>query len=135
MPQKKSASADFSILYWGHYWGHGLGTSPYSFGSWLWFVPSICETVSLFQIVVTVLRQFGRKLRDNFDNSVDTIPHLTISGAKIRKKSDICKKKSKIFGSEGDFCVSVVSRSSLGCESVESWRSGEGDGNELTDER
>lgn len=45
------------------------------------------------------------------------------------------QEKSKIFGSDGDFCVSVVSRLSLGRESVESWRSGEGDGNELTNER
>ena len=57
------------------------------------------------------------------------------SAAKLQKIFDICKKKSKIFGSDGDFCVSVVSRSSLGCESVESWRSGDGDGNELTNER
>ena len=36
------------------------------------------------------------------------------------------QEKSKIFGSEGDFCVSVISRSSLGCvsvvsRSVETW--------------
>ena len=31
------------------------------------------------------------------------------------------QEKSKIFGWEGDFCVSVVSRLSLGRESVETW--------------
>lgn len=45
------------------------------------------------------------------------------------------QEKSKIFGSDGDFCVSVVSRSSLAHRSVESWRSGEGEGNELMNER
>ena len=29
MPQKKSVSADFSILYWGHYWGQDLLLSQF----------------------------------------------------------------------------------------------------------
>ena len=88
---KKVSFCWLSVLYLGHNLGHGLGHPrillALGYGSCLQFV----RRVSLFQIVVTVLRQFGHKLRDNFDNSVDTIQHLTISGAKILIFSDICK--------------------------------------------
>ena len=56
---------------------------------------------------------------------MDKFPHFINLAAKVQKIFDMCKENQRFSIRNAVFCVSVLCRSSLGCESVIGrWRSG-----------